>query len=86
MLTVQHRARYLNLLRWAARWYADAEGWLALAKGGRPSRYARIAMAAWARYHEGAATPPQPKPGGTLLPAVGAPAAAPPGPPLDAGP
>jgi len=46
-------------LRWAARRYADAEGWLALAEGDRPSPYARMAVAAWARYH-GVAAPPAP--------------------------
>ena len=55
----QDRARYLRLLRWAARRYADADGWLALAEDDKPSPYARIALAAWARYHA-AATPPAP--------------------------
>lgn len=46
-------------MRWAARRYADADGWLAVAEDDKPSPYARIALAAWTRYHA-AATPPAP--------------------------
>jgi len=51
-MTIENADRYLKIVAWASRRYADRKtGMITVSIGGRPSVYTRIELAAFRRYN-----------------------------------